>query len=174
MIPYVGFETQFRISSWGMTADIFTGTVTDSLVNFHLDARGRYPFVVGENHFWIGARAGYHGSDILYFTGSFEQGTADYQSLYVQGLGFGGEIGADVGALTIQGSVGGRMVGVADWLGLVVDGHVSYDVTEQVFLDGGLGVMDRRVIVLGENSGSELGELTDGQVYGRLGVGVNF
>jgi len=174
VVPYAGFDGQFSASSWSMTADIFSGTVSDGLINVSLDARGRYPFVVGENHFWVGARAGYHGGDILYFTGSFEQGSTDFQSLYVQGLGFGGEIGARIGPLTIQGDVNGRLVGVSDWLGLLVDGHVSYDVTDQVFVDAGLGVQDRRVIVLGENSGAELGELTDGQVYGRFGVGVAF
>lgn len=173
VLPYVGFEVQLRGSAWAMTADVFNGTVNDGLIQIVADARVRYPFQVGEDHFWVGGRLGYHGGDVLYFTGSFDAATADYQSLYVQGLGFGGELGAAFGPIRVQGTVGGRTLGVS-WLGLSGDAHISYDVTEQVFLDVGIGVADRTVIVKGETSGTDLGELSDGQVIGRFGVGYAF
>ncbi len=175
LIDYVGFDAGFRLTSWSLTAPEFGGgKVLDSLVNVHADAIGRYPFAVGDDHFWVGGRVGYHGSDVLYFTGSFEEAVIRYQSLYVQGLSFGGEVGAEVGDLYVHGAIGGRLVGVRDWFSTNVDANVGYHVTDSVFIDGGFGYVDRQVTLLGETSGAELGRVTDRQILGRIGAGVRF
>lgn len=171
---YVGFEADARFTFWSFTADIFDGeTVNDQIVALNADAIGRYPFVVGDDHFWVGARAGYHGSDIVYLTGDVD-GVMQFQSLYVQGMDFGAEIGAEIDDLYIHGNLGGQLVGVSRWFGTAVDAHVGYHVTEEVFIDAGFGLRERQVTVLGDTSGNELGELADRQVMGRFGVGYAF
>lgn len=170
---YLGVDVGFRFSSWSLTADEFGGaSAPDTIFDLNADLIGRFPVEVGDDHFWVGARVGYAGSDILYFTGSFTDDQINYQSLYVQGLGLGGEIGGEIGDLYVTGAIGGRMVGASQWLGLGVDAHVGYDITEQLFVDFGFGYNNRSVTVLGETSGAELGELTDAQTSGRFGVGI--
>jgi hypothetical protein len=174
-VDYVGYDAGLRVTSWSLTAPEFGGQkVPDSIVAIHADAIGRYPFAVGDDHFWLGGRVGYHGSDILYFTGSFDEARIRYQSLYVQGLGFGGELGGEVGDLYFHGAIGGRLVGVRQWFSTNVDVHVGYQVTDRLFLDAGFGYVDRQVTLLGETSGAELGRITDRQLLGRIGAGVRF
>jgi hypothetical protein len=172
---YVGFDAAFRFSSWSLTADAFQGaTAPDTIFDLSAEAIGRVPVEVGSDHFWVGARAGYHGSDLLYFTGSFDTQQITYKSLFVQGVGFGGEIGGEIGDLYLYGVVRGRLVGLSQWYGVGVDAHVGYDVTEDVFVDFGFGYQDREVTVLGETSGAELGQLSDTQTMARFGVGLKF
>ncbi|MFK7927971.1 MAG: hypothetical protein AB8H79_07265, partial [Myxococcota bacterium] len=172
---YVGFDAQFQASYWAMTADLFSGyVVRDGLVQVNGDLRVRYPFQSGDNTFWVGARAGYHGGDVLYFTGRVSESQAQFQSLYVQGLGVGGEIGAEVGKVYVQGDISARLLGVNKFLGIGANGHAGYNVTDELFVDVGLAVQTRDVIVVGETSGSELGQLNDSLVSGRFGVGIRF
>ena len=174
-LDYFGIDASTRLTAWSLQADAFgSATVPDQIVDVNALAIARYPFAVGDDHFWVGARAGYQGSDILYFSGSFEAGAAEYRSLYVQGLGLGGELGAEVGDLYIHGNLDARFVGVSRLLGLGVDAHVGYDITDFLFADLGFGYRDRQVTVLGELSENEVGELSDRQILGRIGVGYRF
>lgn len=172
---FLGFDAQFQGSYWAMTADLFGGSVVrDGLLQVNVDGRVRYPFESGDNVFWVGARVGYHGGDVLYFTGNVDEAQAQFQSLYVQGLGVGGEIGAEVGSIYVMGDISGRFIGVNRFLGVAGNGHIGYNVTDEIFVDAGLGVQTRDVTVIGESSGDELGLLTDSLISGRFGVGLRF
>lgn len=175
VLDYVGFDANLRLTQWSLTAPEFGGQkVPDALASVRADAMARYPFAVGDNHFWVGARAGYHGSDVLYFTGSFEESRVQYQSLYVQGLGFGAELGGEIGDVYLHGALSGRLVGVNAWFATAVDAHVGYQLTDQFFVDAGFGYIDREVTLLGETSGADLGTIADRQLLFRLGGGVSF
>lgn len=169
---YVGFDASVDAAGWGMTAPIFSGTVQDWLINVNADARARFPIRADEGVFWLGARVGYHGSDILYFTGDFETGIVDYRSLYVQGLSAGGEIGGEFGPIQIVGLVEGRTVGPLNWLGLNAESRVAYDLGDGLHIGAGISLTDRTVRVLGSTSGNELGTLTDGRLAVALQLGL--
>ncbi|TVQ86471.1 MAG: hypothetical protein EA397_19935 [Deltaproteobacteria bacterium] len=172
---YVGFDATARATSWSLTSEAFNDQkVPDVLFHFNADAILRYPFEASDNVFWVGGRLGYHGSDILYFTGDFDDGVVGYQSLFVQGLGFGAEVGAEVGDLYVHGALTGRLLGVTRWLATAVDAHVGYQITDQIFVDLGLGFVDRQVTLQGRRSGADLGELHDRQLMGRIGAGFRF
>lgn len=171
---YVGFDANFRMTSWSLTAPEFNNQkVPDVLFHLNADVIGRYPFEVGDNHFWVGGRVGYHGSDMLFFTGNIDEGRVSYQSMFFQGLGFGAELGAEVGDIYMHGALSGRLVGVSRWFATAVDAHVGYQITDQIFVDLGFGLVDRQATLRGERSG-EIGELNDRQLMGRIGGGFRF
>jgi hypothetical protein len=172
---YVGFDASFRATQWSMTAPEFANElVPDTLFHFNVDAIGRYPFQAGNNHFWVGGRLGYHGSDVLYFTGDFDRNEIGYQSLLLQGLGFGAEVGTEIGDLYLHGVIGGRLVGVTRWFATAIDVHAGYQLTDHLFIDAGFGYVDRQVTLIGETSRVDQGHVSDRQLIGRIGGGWRF
>jgi hypothetical protein len=111
--------------------------------------------------------------DFIYFTGSFDEGQVQYATLMLPSLGIGGEIGADVGDLYFVGGVThGLSYGTTPYE-TGVDVNVGYDFTETLFGDVGFGYLSRKTVVIGSTSELEVGELEDGQMMFKFGLGYS-
>ena len=97
-----------------------------------------------------------------------------YEGLGLYGLGLGAEIGADIGEkFYLHGGVSEGLAYFSLPYVTTVDFNAGYQITPAFFVDLGIASSTRKIKVVGTQSGLDLGELTDGQVMGKLGVGFS-
>ncbi|MCB9675136.1 MAG: Ig-like domain-containing protein [Alphaproteobacteria bacterium] len=171
-LKYVGAHVGFRGTGYSITAPTFSDDAGDWLYHFRADVNGRYPFDVGSDQFWIGAAAGLQVDDFIVFKGCLEPGcNVDYEPLTLPGLELGAEIGAEVGPLFFVGNVSrGFAFGTVGYR-TGVDADIGFEVHDNVFVDLGGAMVFRRLLVEGDTSRTEFGQLEDTQLLGRLSVG---
>lgn len=171
-VPYVGARASYRGSSYSMLVPGFGRPVDDWLNNVQVELLGRYPFDVGADRFWVGARAGLHSSNAQLFQGCIEQGCqVEVSSIPFHALGLGGEIGAEFGQLFFTGAyVHGFLRGTVPF-SQAVDIDLGYDVTQDVSVNIGFSSLSRKVSIQGSESGTIFGEVQDSQLIFKLGMG---
>lgn len=173
-VPYVGVHAQTRFSRYGVQAAAFNGVARDVLPSVILDVAGRYPFDLQGNRYWVGATAGFHYTDFLSYRGCLDPGCqVRTEPINVAGLGLGAELGAEIGDLF---AVGGYKLGLArasQPYANAIDLNVGYSFIDHAFADLGLGLLTRRILLEGTESGLERGELRDSQLMVELGVGFS-
>lgn len=177
-LPYIGFDGGYRLSAWSLTAPEFGGVeINDVIQHGHIEVAARYPYVFGEgSQFYLAARLGAEFSDFLYFTGSFDNDDARYETLVVPAFRFGGEVGVDIGPFYARAAVLQSLQGTAIPFATTVDVNLGYDIAGPLFVDVGLLYQSRSSTVFADRDGVlvALGALTDDQVLGRVGLGVGF
>lgn len=172
--PYLGLHARARFASYGIASTAFDGVARDVLNNVDVEFAGRLPFdlLTGGDRYWVGAKLGFAYSDFLLFTGCLDQGcVVAYEPIGVAGLGFGPEFGVELDAFHL---IGGYTVGLASGsepYSNAFDVEAGYEVVERVYVDLGVGVTSRTVVLQGADSGLARGQLTDSQMMAKLGVG---
>ncbi len=173
MLTYVGFDAHYRMTFYGITTEAFAGQVApDQLYDINLLATARYPFQAGEAQFHIGARAGFTFDDFILFKGDIDAGSVEYETLAVPGLGLGGEIGTEVAGFFMVAGVTESLAYFASPYAFDVDVTAGYGVLDNMFLSAGFESQTRNLMVVGADSGTEYGELSDGQLLFKIGLGV--
>ncbi len=172
-IPYVGGQVSFRAANYSIDAAQFSQPANDWLYDVQANILGRYPFDVGADQYWVGAKAGFHYDDFMIFTGCLDPGCeVNFDPLALAGLGIGAELGAEIGDLFF---VGGYTQGLAQAsvpYSNTVDAEIGYEVIENGFVDLGFNWINRYVLLEGADSGEGRGEVADNQLVFKLGVGV--
>ncbi len=175
LIDYVGVSANFRSTYYAIQAAQFSQPAPDWLYDADVSVHARYPFDVGQDQFWIGAKAGYRYNDFLLFTGCLDDGcTVNFEALGVHGLGLGGELGAELSDFFL---VGGYTHGLANFstpYSSSVDVDLGWAFIEHVYANLGFTSSSRSVLLEGADSGVTRGELNDSQLVFRGGVGVQF
>jgi hypothetical protein len=174
MLPYLGLRGSFRATAYSIAAGAFEGEAKDWLYDASFDVLGRYPFNVGSDMFWVGGRAGFRYNDFMVFTGCLTEGcTVSYEPLALPGIGVGAEGGAEIGIVYIvTGYTHGFANATVPYLSQV-DFNAGVQVHDNVFIDAGFTSVSRKVVLRGQDSGIDRGELADGQFMGKLGVGFS-
>jgi hypothetical protein len=171
-LPYIGVHGQVRAASYGIAAEQFADVASDVLYNVELDLLARYPFESGSDLYWVGAKAGFHYNDFILFTGCLEADcTVNFEPLGVPGAALGVELGAEVLDLYL---IGGYTFGLAQFskpYSNAIDVNIGYGFLDNVFADLGLSMLTRTVLLEGQDSGLERGELSDSHLMIKLGAG---
>lgn len=175
-VPYLGFHAAMRNTWYSIQSASFATPATDQLFNAEIELLGRVPFDVGAERFWVGAAAGFHYDDFIFFEGCIDQPgcSVGYAPLSVPGLGLGPELGAEIGRVYV---VGGYTIGLANFsqpYRNAFDLNVGVRVVGSAFVDVGFGTVTRRVDLVGAESLTVRGQLSDAQMMLDLGVGVGF
>jgi opacity protein-like surface antigen len=174
-VPYVGFDVGMRMSAWSLTAPEFNGQVApDTLFSIHADVAGRYPIEIGSAQLHIAGKLGVLFNDFVYFTGSFDEGQVRYETLMVPSLRAGFEVGLEAGDIFGDIGLGYAWAYMQTPYQLNVDGTVGYQITDRFYADVSMEWYQRSLLVLGQNSGVEVGELSDQQLVFTVGAGVSF
>jgi hypothetical protein len=173
-LKYVGFDAHLRGAYYAISADAFgSATAPDWLMDVGVMAVPRYPFEAGGNAFHVGARAGFRYSDFIVFKGCLEEDcTVEYQTLALPGLSVGAEVGAEIADMFVNASIEEGLFGTTPYL-TGVNVNVGYQFTDMLFADIGFEAVTRRIAVVGDTTGTEFGELSDGQTLLKLGVGYS-
>jgi hypothetical protein len=146
--------------------------IGDQLVNLHVLAVGRYVVDVGSSTIGVGARIGYGGSTVRTWSVP-DAASIDPGTLFINGLGLGAEVTADIGpkfgvGLNFTEYLAGGSAPYNSELGI----DLSYSLTDFLYLDLGYEFQSRK-IELAENDAPS-GEIKDSSHVAKLGVGVQF
>jgi len=173
-IPYLGAVANVRFSRYAIAAAEFNGEAPDWLNDIQVDVVGRYPFDVNGDQYWVGGKAGVHYNDFMIFTGCLDPGCqVNFDPLGLVGLGIGVEAGLEVSGLF---AIAGFTEGLASFTvpySTAVDANVGYQLHTNAFVDLGFTYMNRALILEGTDSGLDRGELSDGQIMGKIGAGFS-
>jgi len=173
-VPYVGAQVNGRLSRYAISAAEFNDEAPDWLNDIQVDVLGRYPFDVNGDQYWVGGKVGVHYNDFMIFTGCLDPGCkVNFDPLGLTGLGVGIEAGLEISGLY---AIAGFTEGLASFTvpySTGVDVNVGYQLIPQAFVDLGFTMMNRRLILEGLDSGLDRGELSDGQMMFKLGVGYS-
>jgi hypothetical protein len=174
-VDYFGASATFRSTWYAIQAANFNEPAPDWLYDADVSVHARYPFDVGDDQFWLGAKAGYRYNDFLLFTGCFDDGCiVSFEALGVHGLGVGGELGAEVGPFFLLGGYTHGLANFSTPYSSTVDVDLGWAFVEHVFADIGFTSSSRSVTLQGADSGLTRGEIRDSQLVFRGGVGVQF
>ncbi|MCB9689556.1 MAG: hypothetical protein H6735_31250 [Alphaproteobacteria bacterium] len=173
-VPWVGAHGQIRAAGYTITSSAFNGPASDMLINAELDLLLRYPFQVGRDQYWVGAKGGFHDNDFMVFTGCLEPGCqVKFEPVNVTGLGIGAEIGADVAdRLHLIAGYTLGLAGGTDPYANAIDLDVGYEAIDRVFFGLGFTSISRSVVLEGADSGLPRGTLTDANMIFKLGAGI--
>ncbi len=173
-VPYVGAQANVRLSRYAIAAAEFNGEAPDWLNDVQIDVIGRYPFDVNGDQYWLGGKVGFHYNDFMIFTGCLDPGCqVNFDPLGLSGLGVGFEAGLEVSGLY---AIAGFSEGLANFTvpySTAVDVNVGYQFIPEAFADLGFTYMNRSLILEGTDSGLDRGELSDGQIMFKAGVGFS-
>lgn len=174
-IDYLGVDVGVRATFYSITASVFQGAAApDSLIDAHALAIGRYPFDVNGNRFHAGVRAGFTYGDFILFKGCVEQGcTVEYQTLALPGFEIGAEIGAEVGKMYGVAGIGESLYFATPYA-TAVDFGLGYHLSSDLFVELGFEGAYRNILVVGQDTETEYGQLSDGQNMGKLSIGYAF
>ena len=170
-----GLEASFRSTFYSITAEEFQGqTAPDSLLVGQAVALARYPFAMDNSVFSVGARLGLHFDDFIVFTGSVEDNVIEYSGLGMPALVMGAELGLELDAMRLSASLSEGLARFA--LPYATEFKVSADFELGDYLFGRVGLtsVNRRVRIVGADSGSVLGTIEDSQLLGQVGLGYAF
>ncbi len=171
-LSFIGVHGQLRGAAYSISSEVFSEPTRDVLLNAELDVLARYPFTVGADQYWVGAKGGFHANDFSYYEGCLEAGcSVTYAPQTVTGLGVGAEIGADVGRAFL---VAGYTLGLASATqpySNAVDLDLGYEVVDRVFVDLGFTSLTRSVVLRGADSGVDRATLSDANTIFKLGLG---
>lgn len=145
---------------------------TDWVNRAHAWLLGRYPFEVGANRYWLGARVGYAVADLQAIQVSGDE--LLLPQLPVNGLALGVEVGADVGTKLFLGAGFTETLagGSTPW-DTAFDAEVGYAFLDNVYASLAYNLSLRNISVL--DAGNEkIGEIADASNAGVLSVGVQF
>lgn len=174
-VDYFGASATFRSTYYAIQAAQFNEPAPDWLYDADVSLHARYPFDVGSDQFWLGAKAGYRYNDFLLFTGCLDDGcTVNFEALGVHGLGVGGELGAEIGPFFLVAAYTHGLANFATPYSSTVDVDLGWAFVEHVFADIGFSSSSRSVTLEGADSGVTRGEIADSQLVFRGGVGVQF
>lgn len=173
-LPYLGWNAGFRMTGYSLTAPAFQDAIIpDYLIAANVDAVPRLPIALGDNELSIGARVGFRFDEMLYFIGSLDDAEEGlyYETLLLPGFHLGAQVAGEFGpvAPTI-----GFVYGFAQFqqpYAWAIDADVAVSITESIFVDAGFLYQQRSLEVVGDTSGNALGNLSDTQIMGSLGVG---
>lgn len=176
-VPWVGVDASVRFGAYGITAPQFGDKVAkDALQHYRIAAVGRLPIRLdaargdgGQAH--VGVRAGLDVSDFLYFTGDVDLGQVQYATLLVPAVSLGGEIAGEYGPVFGRFSADGLLAYASDPLGMRYQLDVGVQAGDAAFFQLGGGLANRRVTMVGSESGRELGDVTDRQLGLAFSVG---
>lgn len=173
-VPWVGGHGQLRAAGYTITSAAFNGPASDMLVNAELDLLLRYPFQVGRDQYWVGAKGGFHDNDFMVFTGCLDPGCqVKFEPVNVTGLGVGAEIGADVAdRLHLIAGYTLGLAGGTDPYANAIDLDLGYEAIDRLFFDLGFTSLSRSVVIEGADSGLPRGTLTDANMIFKLGAGI--
>jgi len=174
-LPYLGAHVQARSQHYSIATSVFDGKAEDWLTDIRVDLNGRYPFAVGADEFWVGAKAGFRYSDILLFEGCLTNGcTVTYSQVALPGLGVGPEVGAEIGPLFFTAAYELDLANFTTPYASAIDANIGYSFLEHVFADVGFGWNQRTLLLQSADTGEDRAELSDGALMIDLGVGVAF
>ncbi len=171
----VGLETSFRSTFYSITAEEFQGqTAPDSLLVGQAIVLARHPIAMENSTFYLGAKAGLHFDDFIVFTGSVEDNVIEYSGLGMPAFVMGAEIGLEMDSLRITSSLSEGLARFSMPYATEFKLTAEVDFGEYLFGRFGLTSVNRKVLIVGADSGSELGSIEDGQLLGHLGLGYTF
>jgi hypothetical protein len=176
-VPYLGFHASYRGLAYSIAfadGSAVEGEIKDWLQDVQVDVVGRYPFQVGADQFWAGAKVGYRSNDFLVFTGCVAPGCElAYDPLPVNALALGIEAGAEVGPVFLIGGFAQGLASGSISYATEVAVDAGYQLHDNVFLQLGFDHVRRRIGLLGEDSGEVRGEIADSQLLFGASVGVS-
>lgn len=174
-VPYLGFDARFRYSRYVLNAPQFSENPADNLFAVNASIVGRYPFEIEDSVVHVGLRAGFRYDDIILFRGVLAQGgSVTYEPLPLSGLDVGGEIGAEFWRMyLVAKGTAGFAYGRVPYAGNA-DLNLGIQVVDNFFVDVGFGYQFRIAELLGNDSQSTRGTISDQQIIGNVGVGVSF
>ncbi|MBA2319511.1 MAG: hypothetical protein H0V89_00005, partial [Deltaproteobacteria bacterium] len=173
-LEVLGFHAQVRETWYQVESAAFSSAASDWLSDIRVDVNVRYPFEVGSDQFWIGAKAGYRYNDFMVFKGCLEEAancTVRYEPVGVSGLGVGPELGVEVGDFFF---VTGYDLGLASGTrpySNAIDANLGWAFVDHLFADVGFGWSSRQVVLTSAETGDDRGELNDQQLTFELGLG---
>ena len=173
-VPYVGGHVRVRQVRYSIASSAFANDALDWLYQVQGDLTGRYPFELGTDTFWVGAKAGLHFNDFMVFTGCLDPGCeVSYDPLGLLGLGLGPELGAELGPIYLIASYTQGFAKFSIPYSAGVDVNVGWQATDALFFDVGMSTLSRRLALEGEDSGLERGQLSDGLTVFQGGIGFS-
>jgi len=183
MLPYIGAETHFRMGFYGFQwpeAPADSPAINDQVPRLSVNAIGRLPFEQGSNKFHIGARVGYlYGDFITYQTDPANDGLLYNSVPLIGGWTVGGEFGAELNSRAHMRAVYALGFNQTN----TYDNSVMVDLGVRPVADlpfsvvGSFQWTDRSIEVVAQDANQELiqvGELSDSQLIGTLGLAYEF
>jgi hypothetical protein len=172
--PWLGVHGQVRAAGYSVASEAFSNEAADSLVYTTVDVVGRYPFGLGGDTVWVGAKVGYQYSDLLTFQGDLTPGsTVRFVGVPVHGLGLGPEVGAELGPVhLVAGYALGLAGGTRPWSN-TVDVEAGVELVDHLFVATGLTTVSRDAELAGGESGLTRGTVDDASLQFKLGVGLS-
>ena len=174
-VPYIGWNVSYRLARYSVSNSTFDAPAKDSLHNVRAEAVGRVPIKLGDNSMHVGVSAGFRMDDIVTFSGCLDPlCEVIYEPVLLPGLGVGAEVGAEVwklyGLLSYTQGFAYATVPYANQ----VDLNLGFQITKNIFVDGGFGFVYRKVTLEGQDSGIARGEIRDRHYLGTVSVGASF
>ncbi len=173
----LGFHAQLRETFYEVESETFANPAQDWLSDIRVDVNGRYPFAVGEDEFWIGAKAGFRYNDFMVFKGCLDEGCRpegpgiEYEPLGVLGVGVGPELGVEIGKFHLITGYDLGLAGGSKPYSSAIDTNVGFAFVEHLFADLGFGWSSRQVVLTSADTGEDRGSLNDQQMTFDIGLG---
>lgn len=171
MLPILGAEVSVRSGFYSVTWPGTESQIPDVVPTISGMARVGYPIDLGSSQLRVGAKVGGLYGDFITYTGS--GGSVSWGALPVAGFGVGAELGF---------AMGERLHANLDYVQGLRPGPFSYNagldlgvqVAGPLYLGGAVNWTRRSTQVVSGSSGAEVGVLSDNQIYGVVGPGLQF
>ena len=178
-VPQVGFlayDVALLGSSYSLTADEFgDAVVKDGLYRVSAQAVGQVPFDLSGARAHLGLRAGFEFEDYLMWSLLVEDDgseSIEYTTLSPWGVTLGLEGGVVYGKADVLVSYNRSFAYFTSPHAHTYSGVFSYDVTDTAFISAGLSSRARQILLVGQESGTEHGEIVDSQRVLKFGIGL--
>jgi hypothetical protein len=178
-LPYVGGEVTGGLMAYSLDPQPLceklgrpcasAGSVDDLIGDVRVLGVGRYPFQVGANRYWVGAKAGWSRSDVQAYKVVGE--AIELDQLGVNALAVGPVVGAEFGSLLFDAGFLEHLAGGSTPWNTEVSINGAYRFGG-MFLAGAGFRYNARMIEVSNADSQPVGELSDSLATGRITLGV--